>query len=30
MSTQGVGPLIRNTCLSVCAFFDLELDYCES
>jgi len=29
MSMQGVGPLIRYTCLSVCAFFDLELDYCE-
>jgi len=28
MSTQGVSPLIRNTCLLfVCAFFDLELDY---
>jgi len=31
MSAQGVSPLIRNTSLlSVCAFFDLELDYYES
>jgi len=31
MSTQGVSPLIRNTCLfALCAFFGLELDYCES
>jgi len=27
--TKAVSPLIRNT-FAVCAFFDLELDYCES
>jgi len=30
MSTQGVRPLIRNTCLLFERFFYLELDYCES
>jgi len=30
MSAQGIGPFIRNTRLSVCSFFDLELDYTVS
>jgi len=30
MTTHGVGLLMCNTCLPVCAFVDSELDYCES
>jgi len=30
MSTQGVGLLVRNIRLPVCAFVELELDYRES
>jgi len=30
MFAQGVSQIIHNTCLSVCAFFDLEVDHVKS